>query len=203
MSPSKRHRVVIIEPSPAIGLGVRSLLETGGSDIGVVGTYCDLQTFDRVKHGVSFEIVLINPAVVDFHRRFNVREMFSDYPDTPLAAIVCGYVNPATLESFDGALDIYDNGETMTHKLKKIVREFHSREHENGWDSAGLSEREKEILVAVAKGMTNKAIADRYCISIHTVISHRKNITRKTGIKTVSGLTMYAIFNNLVTQEEL
>ena len=61
-----------------------------------------------------------------------------------------------------------------------------------------LSEREIEILVCVAKGMINKEIADRLNISINTVITHRKNITRKTGIKTVPGLTVYAILNNLV-----
>jgi regulator of cell morphogenesis and NO signaling len=61
-----------------------------------------------------------------------------------------------------------------------------------------LSDREKEILVSVAKGMLNKEIADQYNISIHTVISHRKNITRKTGIKTVAGLTVYALLNNLI-----
>ncbi|MBR4596063.1 MAG: helix-turn-helix transcriptional regulator [Bacteroidales bacterium] len=61
-----------------------------------------------------------------------------------------------------------------------------------------LSAREKEILVAVAKGMLNKEIADLYNISIYTVISHRKNITRKTGIKTVAGLTVYALLNNLI-----
>ena len=61
-----------------------------------------------------------------------------------------------------------------------------------------LSDREKEILVSVAQGLINKEIADRHNISINTVITHRKNITRKTGIKTVSGLTVYAILNNLV-----
>lgn len=61
-----------------------------------------------------------------------------------------------------------------------------------------LSAREKEILVAVAKGMLNKEIADQYNISIYTVITHRKNITRKTGIKTVAGLTVYALLNNLL-----
>jgi regulator of cell morphogenesis and NO signaling len=61
-----------------------------------------------------------------------------------------------------------------------------------------LSDREKEILVCVAHGMLNKEIADRNDISIHTVISHRKNITRKTGIKTVAGLTVYAILNGLI-----
>ena len=61
-----------------------------------------------------------------------------------------------------------------------------------------LSDREKEILVSVAQGLLNKEIADRHNISINTVITHRKNITRKTGIKTVAGLTVYAILNGLI-----
>lgn len=67
-----------------------------------------------------------------------------------------------------------------------------------GFEGDNLTEREKEILVSVAKGMLNKEIADQYNLSIHTVISHRKNITRKTGIKSVAGLTVYALLNNLI-----
>ena len=65
-------------------------------------------------------------------------------------------------------------------------------------DREELSAREKEILVSVASGLLNKEIADRHNISINTVITHRKNITRKIGIKTVAGLTAYAILNNLI-----
>ncbi len=65
-------------------------------------------------------------------------------------------------------------------------------------DDNTLTSREKEILVCVAKGMLNKEIADELNISIHTVITHRKNITQKTGIKTVAGLTVYALLNNLL-----
>ena len=71
----------------------------------------------------------------------------------------------------------------------------------NDWDEPereDLSAREKEILVSVAQGLLNKEIADKHNISINTVITHRKNITRKTGIKTVAGLTASAILNNLV-----
>ncbi len=67
-----------------------------------------------------------------------------------------------------------------------------------GFEGDNLTDREKEILVCVAKGMLNKEIADRFKLSIHTVISHRKNITRKTGIKSVAGLTVYALLNNLI-----
>ena len=75
-----------------------------------------------------------------------------------------------------------------------------------GWDEPEreeLSGREKEILVSVARGLLNKEIADRHNISINTVITHRKNITRKTGIKTVAGLTAYAILNNFIDINEI
>ena len=65
-------------------------------------------------------------------------------------------------------------------------------------DAEVLSEREKEVLAEVAHGYLNKEIADRLNISINTVITHRKNISRKTGIKTTPGLTVYAILNGLV-----
>ena len=61
-----------------------------------------------------------------------------------------------------------------------------------------LSAREIEILTGVAQGLLNKEIAAKYNLSIHTVITHRKNIARKTGIKTIAGLTAYAILNNLI-----
>ena len=66
-------------------------------------------------------------------------------------------------------------------------------------ENVELSDREKDVLIALTKGLTNKEIADKLHISTHTVISHRKNIVRKTGIKAVSGLTLYALFNNLVS----
>ncbi len=61
-----------------------------------------------------------------------------------------------------------------------------------------LSEREKDVLIEVVKGLSNKEIADALCISIHTVISHRKNISHKLNIHSPAGLTIYAIVNNLV-----
>lgn len=69
--------------------------------------------------------------------------------------------------------------------------------------SEELSDREKEVLVLVAKGLLNKEIADRLNISINTVITHRKNITHKIGIKTAPGLTVYAILGGLIDIESL
>jgi DNA-binding CsgD family transcriptional regulator len=66
-----------------------------------------------------------------------------------------------------------------------------------------LTSREKEVLKLVALGFSNKAIAEKLFISIHTVITHRKNITEKTGIKSISGLTVYSILNNLIDTESI
>lgn len=60
-----------------------------------------------------------------------------------------------------------------------------------------LSAREKEVLRLLVAGKINKEIADELCISINTVITHRKNITAKTGIKSVSGLSIYALMNGI------
>ena len=61
-----------------------------------------------------------------------------------------------------------------------------------------LSEREKDVLIQVVRGLSNKEIADVLCISMHTVVSHRKHITRKLNIHSTAGLTIYAIVNKLI-----
>ena len=61
-----------------------------------------------------------------------------------------------------------------------------------------LSDREKDVIVALVQGMSNKEIADHLCISINTVITHRRNIARKLQIHSAAGLTIYAIVNNVV-----
>ncbi len=66
-----------------------------------------------------------------------------------------------------------------------------------------LSDREKEIIVCIVKGMSNKQIADALCISVHTVITHRRNIVAKLQIHSAAGLTIYAIVNKLVDLSEI
>lgn len=61
-----------------------------------------------------------------------------------------------------------------------------------------LSQREKEVLKLIASGRINKEIADELCISVNTVITHRKNISAKLGIKSASGLSLYAVMNGII-----
>ena len=66
-----------------------------------------------------------------------------------------------------------------------------------------LSDRERDVVICVAKGMANKEIADKLCLSVNTVTTHRRNIARKLSIHTSAGITIYAIVNKLVTLEEI
>jgi regulator of cell morphogenesis and NO signaling len=66
-----------------------------------------------------------------------------------------------------------------------------------------LSAREKDVLVQIVNGLSNKEIADILCLSTHTVMSHRKNIARKLNIHSTAGLTIYAIVNGIVELDKL
>ena len=68
----------------------------------------------------------------------------------------------------------------------------------NGENLETLSDREKDVIISLVQGMQNKEIADHLCISVNTVITHRRNIARKLQIHSPAGLTIYAIVNNLV-----
>ena len=94
---------------------------------------------------------------------------------------------------------------TQSPQLQKLVASCwnQSRKQPKTIDSEELTAREKDVLTLVALGYSNKVIAEKLFISIHTVISHRKNITDKTGIKSISGLTVYAILNNLIDTETI
>ena len=94
---------------------------------------------------------------------------------------------------------INDEASNIIPKIKKLVEST----HENVSLLSELSAREKDVLIQVAMGLSNKEIADKLFISIHTVITHRKHITDKLGIKSISGLTVYAILNKLIDTDNI
>ncbi len=84
-------------------------------------------------------------------------------------------------------------------KQQDVSKNITNMVFKGGQDNAEtLSERERDVIIAVVQGMQNKEIADHLCISINTVITHRRNIARKLQIHSAAGLTIYAIVNGLV-----
>ena len=84
-------------------------------------------------------------------------------------------------------------------KQSDVTRNISDMVFKNGvQNNDALSDREKDVIVALVQGMANKEIADHLCISINTVITYRRNIARKLQIHSPAGLTIYAIVNGLV-----
>jgi DNA-binding CsgD family transcriptional regulator len=102
---------------------------------------------------------------------------------------------------FSETIDPTDHDKNIIRKLEKQLSLIYTQKKKPD-SPEGISDREKEVLRLVAVGLTNKEIGDKLFISSHTVITHRKNISSKLGIKTIAGLTMYALINHLIVPEE-
>lgn len=193
-----KYNVIIIEPSDIIVRGLSSLLDEA-EQLCVVDTFSDVSKFqEHNSPNQVADIIVINPALVSYGKRGAIRTLFSELK---LVALLYSYVNRETLVQFDESIEVYDKPSKIIHKLEQMAS---SDDPAKATSEAGdLSDREKDILIAVAKGMINKEIADLYNISIHTVIAHRKNISRKTGIKSVSGFVVYALLNNYIEEHEV
>lgn len=192
---SAYKKVLLIIPSKVLARGVEAVLAELG-EFRVEGILSDLSHASEVRlRNMDADVIIVDPVVFDYVSRMNVRARLSEYSSAAVVAFLTMAMDGEQLKQYDGVIGMYDEPASMVRKLRESIS---SREEAADSEGPDLSQREKEILVCVAKGMLNKEIADFYNISIHTVITHRKNITRKTGIKTVAGLTVYALLNNLI-----
>ena len=188
-------KILLIMPSKVIARGIEAVLSELG-EFRVEGILSDLSHVSEARlRNMDADVILIDPVLADYTSRMNVRSRISEYSSAAVVALKSVPMDEEQLKQYDGAVGLYDDPVAIVRKLRESLSSREESPESEGYD---LSAREKDILVCVAKGMLNKEIADHYNISIHTVITHRKNITRKTGIKTVAGLTVYALLNNLI-----
>lgn len=194
------QRIIIIEPSTIVFAGLQSIIERMHIAESIYHV-TELDTITQKLAQLRADIIIVNTAVFGFHKNLSIKSIFKDCTHASIIAFVSQYSDSQFLKQFDDIIDIYDDAQTISAKIRHIIEQDTIDITET--DSTELSEREQEVLIAVVKGLINKEIASTLNISIHTVMSHRKNITRKTGIKSISGLTVYALFNNLIKQEDV
>ena len=145
------------------------------------------------------DILIINPAFGGF---FDVSKFKGEILNLniKIVSLVSSYVDKSILSKYDETISVYDDMDDLYRKISSL-QNLPKRNNEG--ENEMLSVREKEIVVCVVKGMTNKEIAGNLFISIHTVITHRRNIAKKLQIHSSAGLTIYAIVNNLVDISEV
>lgn len=194
----KKRKIVLGEESAIIALGFAKILESSALFEVVAHT----ERFEKLEEKVAIikpDVVVVNPMMSGAVRGDSTINTFEN---SCVVALIYNYVEQNILKQYHGTIDIGDSRQEIENKLKDAIAQLDNKESEKR-NSYELSDRETDVLVAVAKGMQNKEIADMLNISIYTVISHRKNIVAKTGIKSVAGLTVYALINNLISESDV
>lgn len=111
-----------------------------------------------------------------------------------------GVMQGVSKSDVQASIDLMEDRESLIAKIRHLIDQ---RDDDHESHSMELSPRETTIVRLVSMGLTNREIAEKLFLSAHTVMSHRKNINSKLGIKSISGLTIYAIINNIITIEEV
>lgn len=143
------------------------------------------------------DLLIINPQ---FDGWFNIETFKLEYENSnvKILSLIYNVVDSNQLKGYDDTINLFDDIDSLNTKIAALMN---LEDEEN--DQNALSQREKEIVGCVVRGMTNKEIAEKLYISVHTVITHRRNITRKLQIHSAAGLTIYAIVNKLVELSEV
>lgn len=197
---ANNKRVLIITPSRIVAEGLITILtQAGGFTIERVISSISREN-ESLLRSIPADIIIADPFMFGFNILQTLKNRFSEFTTAPLVSLTTMPMSTIIASNFDEHISMFDTAPEIVKKLRNITIVDTSNSEESQDNNIGeLTSREKEILVKVASGRSNKQIADELNLSVHTVITHRKNITRKTGIKTIAGLTVYALLNNLIT----
>ena len=195
----QRISFLIVDPSYIIRKGLRVIIENLNNAY-LHESESDISAFFKMVNELEPNIVLINPALIkdlnDF--RINIYKL----EKKPILIKLTQNKKTEINAPFFDYININDEKSEILNKIETIINKT-GKEEINTESKSILSEREKNVLKLVASGYTNKEIAEKLYISAHTVITHRKNITQKLDIKTISGLTVYAVINKLIDIKDL
>jgi len=172
------------------------------SQLASVGKVVELREMEDISYQLSIlqpDALLINPMLLGHLARQDVRNQLNLDKKTAIIALVYNLIDEQFYRSYDAIVRINDS----ESKIEETLHNCLNKELSSQSDQEELSDREKEILISVVTGMSNKEIAEHHNISIHTAITHRRNITRKLKVHSISGLTIYAIINKLVDISEI
>jgi len=187
---NSRINIVVIEPSQIIFEGISNVLMKFKKNF-YLYRINDLEELKNSTSKVSFNVAVINPCLIQ-NRLTDFVKLKNNHPNILWIALVYSFFDDELLLKFDDTLSVTASLEQIFNKIGQINTNSDKSQQED------LTEREIEVLTQMVKGLSNKEMADKLNISIHTVISHRKNITDKTGIKSLSGLTIYAITKKII-----
>lgn len=176
-------KVIILTLDTLKAVGLRSILEQLFSVNAVIGDNTFFVTFNSTREP---DVFFVDPLMLMNNLSFFLPRKAKTIVLTSSLQLV---------EDFN-YINVMASEQEITTQLNMLLKQEDNKE-ENSTNTT-LSQREIEVLKLVASGLINKEIAQELNISINTVLTHRKNLTAKLGIKSVSGLTFYAMMNGIV-----
>ena len=190
---AQKPSIAIIDPNTLAVVGLRAILQDVMPiiEVDTFGSFSELQSNHHehyFHYFVAMNIVLENRAFF-VEKRMKTIVLTSSNDVSAFAEFNCLQVNVPEGVLLKSILTL----EQHAHGRGQNLPSMPSQQIEHL-----LSSREVEVLSLVAQGMINKEIAEKLNISITTVISHRKNIQDKLGVKSVSALTIYAVMHGYV-----
>jgi DNA-binding NarL/FixJ family response regulator len=189
----------VLEPSSIVYEGLTNILHKM-KPIFRISRMDNLSELQTTLTGQKIEILVINPASIFMDRNGYVSFRKCN-PEIKCIGLIYSFFDKTILDLFDMVIQITDKIETMENAILKLSGS--NNISDELVRSEQLTDREKDVLIQLTHGLSNKEIANKLNISIHTVITHRKNIINKTGIKSQSGLTIFAISNKLISIENI
>lgn len=163
-----------------------------------VHTLRDPFTLVRTIRSLRPDIVIVSCNVCSPPLIETLRTM-ADLPETRFILYCDTITDELLAERCEGHLSVEESDKEVIDLISSLLTAEEGEREVVG----ELTPRERDIVIGVVKGMTNKEIADKLFISINTVTTHRRNIVKKLDIHSASGLTVYAIMNKLVSLEEI
>ena len=193
-------KIVIAEPSQMLRYGLGNMLHEL-PDVEIVFSTDNLNSLNARISALRPDILILNPQLYEYARRATLRAEFDQLSNLRIIGLITAHCDSQHLKQFSGLIELNDDLQRVKSTINQVIGTIQNDTDES--DTDPLSDREKEVLICLSKGLKNNEIADTLNISVHTVITHRKNIVRKTGIKSVAALTVYAILNNLIEEKDI
>lgn len=192
----KHLTIVIATESQIIAAGVKALLTPNRE---IQFNPVDIHPSEI---GVTMRRLLPSAIIVDASDGNALDELRrAKAADDGLGTIVIGLchsvASPSTMQLFDATFSIYDRADALYSIVKRnITIDSHTLHAE-------LTPREKEVIIGIVKGLSNKELAAEINVSVNTVMTHRRNIASKLRIHSPAGLTIYAIVSKLVSLDDI
>ncbi len=190
--------LIIAEPSEIIRKGLLHIIEGLALFSSIKEVACVSILHEMVSRHTP-KVLIINPALLNPEGFDELRDLTQGH--LRIAAVVYSLFDDEYINKFDEVIMVGDARQKINKKLSGLLDKTPGKNTPKTENA--LSARELDVLKLLVKGMSNKEISDKLFISTHTVISHRKNITHKLNIKSVAGLTVYAILNELISMDEV